>query len=226
MSDLFNLREDVSKAIDAYGKHNASSPIKENRVTAEMRRLKEAVDQARLELKHSAISRSEKNLLYGQIFQAAQEEVKRVVGDEVARLDGEFAKEKQRLARDRELNSTKYEAEISAAQLRFSAMSDFEIKVQASEYLDKPSPMIPEVLDLFSAELRRVDPADHQRFREAAKARKLYEPERFTETGAQIVSKREALGHYGDGTYIPIEHEDGSIEGLALGDMLGGDLWD
>lgn len=202
--------------------HGGQQPaIVENRMAKESRKLKEAIEEARLEINHFSMEWAEKQNANREMFQAAAEEVSRLVQEEESRIDAELEREKRRLERDREINRSKYEAESRAAALRYSAMTAGELEEEASAIMKNPKDYSPEVLDLLSAELRRTDEATHSLFRDSIKKNRLYETHRWTETGRRLADYRSKLGQFQDGRAIPVLYEDGTVVSLPLSDLVG-----
>jgi hypothetical protein len=200
----------------------APAPIIQTRITKETRKLKAAIAQARTDMRHAAISGNERLELTGQILDASREIVKGLVEDEKTRLDAEMERERARLARDREINSTKVDAEIRAASMRFQAMTVDELESAAREMTSNPRQVLPEIVDALSIELRKVGSSWHGDFRKNVAELRLHEPERHTPEGQNIVRYRALLDDTSDGWNIPMVREDGSFEAPTISDVFGG----
>ena len=221
MSDLFNRDKSAEEAIAKLDKRFQTAPVVETRLTKEARRIKSAVDDARLELRHAAISPNDRMELERGFFDAAAVEVQGLVDAEIASTEAGLEKERARISRERELNRSRVDSELRAAERRYAGMTGDEIASEAIELTTRPRLVTPEILDCLSAELRRANPQEHARFREEVKKLDLYDMARYTESGSKLVHRREVLSTFKDGKYIPIEHEDGSIAALPLAQMLG-----
>jgi hypothetical protein len=222
MSDLYQYEGLAAEAIAASNAKYRTAPVVETRLTRECRKMRDAVAQARDEMRHANISQEERLGMNNEIFNACAETVRQLVAEQKVELQAQLDRERSRIARDRELNATKYDAEIRAASLRFSGMTLDELERTARDLTGSPRQVMPEIIDSLSAELRLAGSTWHGEFRKEVTALRLYEAERFTEAGAKICHLADVLQNSDDGTFIPLMHEDGAVSGVQLMSFIGG----
>lgn len=221
VSDFTATPEGFGPELDNFNEMNLVPDIVDTPIIRTVAKLKATIEDARKEMVHSAMDQAERGKLNSRIYDAAREELVRTIGAEKERLAEALGAERIRLDRERALHRDALDRAAREASIRFSAMSAAELERESLRILNSGQPVEPVILDLLSSELRSQNPSAHTFFREESARGRLYETERFTETGRKIARSLDTLGGYEDGQYVPVEHVDGSFSAVSLAQALG-----
>lgn len=221
VSDFTATPEGFGPELDNFNSMNQVPEIVDTPIIRTVSKLKATIEGARQEMQHSALSQAERGRLNSRIYDAAREELVRVIGAEKERLSEALGAERIRLERERALHRDALDRAAREAGVRFSAMTAQELERESLRILNSGQPVEPVILDLLSSELRSQAPQAHAFFREESAKARLYETERFTENGRKIARSLNTLNGYEDGQYVPVEHVDGSFSAVSLAQAIG-----
>lgn len=205
----------VRKLLEATGSGLGQAVLK--RVDMLNRILTEGMDQGKNPGYLDRIMEEGKKAIKGDIFQLVSLEKERNI-QEIKRLSDTWIK-------DFERQRTQYRDEIQDAERRYSAMSESELRKEATMYLEQPGsePILPGIVDALSVELKRNGLLEEfESIRKVANDRRYMEPWFQFPEGKELLKEQTAIENCkpGDFPIAFIENGKRIFMNLSLEDVL------
>lgn len=210
-----SIQDRIQKEMSTLFHGKPEPQVIETALLKNARKLRQAVEKARQEMRLSGLPSSEKDRIICELELAARTDLSGLIEQEAARIAETVDNLKKRYDRDAQVNRAQYQQMTADYARKVSAMTYQEVAREAQEaYTGR---MRPEQLDILSIAIKQADPKEHEIFRELLAKERLYEPWLHTDEGRQLSRYQAVIDvtRKDDGS-IPILRDDGSTFAVSF----------